>query len=351
MYLKQVVNLTEYSRSGGCGCKIPPNILDKILKNLKNNFLPKEISVGVKNSDDAAVYTLDKNKSLVLTTDFFVPIVDNPKHFGQISAANAISDIYAMGGQPIMALSILGIPTNEIKVSVLKKIIDGAGNICSKAGIVIAGGHTIELKEPIFGLVVLGIVKTKRLKKNNNSKIDDHLILTKPVGLGIYASAIKKKKISKSEYKEFISITTQLNEIGIKLSKLKEVNALTDVTGFGLLGHLSEVCIASKVSAEIEAEKIPFLSSVKKFILSDIFTGASLRNWEHYKRRILLKSSNNNFYKKLLTDPQTSGGLIISVKKQKSKEIIKILKKHKFVYADIIGKIKKYDEKHLITVI
>ena len=189
-----MVNLTEYSKSGGCGCKIPPSILNKILKNLKNNFLPKEISVGVKNSDDAAVYTLDKNKSLILTTDFFVPIVDNPRHFGQISAANAISDIYAMGGQPIMALSILGIPTNEIKVSVLKKIIDGAGNICSKAGIVIAGGHTIELNEPIFGLVVLGIVKTKLLKKNNNSKVDDRLILTKPLGLGIYASAIKKKK-------------------------------------------------------------------------------------------------------------------------------------------------------------
>ena len=346
-----MVNLTEFSKSGGCGCKIPPNLLDKIIKNLKNNFLPEKISVGVKNSDDAAVYTLDKKNSLVLTTDFFVPIVDNPRHFGQISAANAISDIYAMGGKPIMALSILGIPTKEIKVSVLKKIIDGAGTICSKAGIVIAGGHTIELKEPMFGLVVLGIIKNKHLKKNNSSQIGDHLILTKPVGLGIYASAIKKKKLSKLEYKEFINTTTQLNEIGIKLSKLKEVNALTDVTGFGVLGHLTEVCIASKLSAEIEAEKIPVLNSVKKFILSDIFTGASQRNWEYYKKRIFMKSSNNNFYKKLLTDPQTSGGLIISVKKQKSLEIIKILKEHRFAKAEIIGKTKKYNEKRLITVI
>ena len=191
------MKLTEYSNSGGCGCKISPNILDKILKNLKNNFLPKEIIVGAKNSDDAAVYTLDKKTSLILTTDFFVPIVDNPKHFGQIAATNAISDIYAMGGKPIMALSLLGTPTGNISVSVLRKIIDGAGEICSKAGIVIAGGHTIELKEPIFGLVVLGSVKNKYLKKNNNAQLGDYLILTKPIGLGIYASAIKKKKISK----------------------------------------------------------------------------------------------------------------------------------------------------------
>ena len=255
------MKLTEYSNSGGCGCKISPNILDKILKNLKNNFLPKEIIVGAKNSDDAAVYTLDKKTSLILTTDFFVPIVDNPKHFGQIAATNAISDIYAMGGKPIMALSLLGTPTGNISVSVLRKIIDGAGEICSKAGIVIAGGHTIELKEPVFGLVVLGSVKNKYLKKNNNAQLGDYLILTKPIGLGIYASAIKKKKISKEEYKEFLDTTTQLNDVGTKLSKMKAVSALTDVTGFGLLGHLTEVCIGSKLSAEIEANKIPVLKS------------------------------------------------------------------------------------------
>ena len=345
------MKLTEYSNSGGCGCKISPYILDKILKNLKNNFLPKEIIVGAKNSDDAAVYTLDKKTSLILTTDFFVPIVDNPKHFGQIAATNAISDIYAMGGKPIMALSLLGTPTSNISVSVLRKIIDGAGEICSKAGIVIAGGHTIELKEPIFGLVVLGSVKNKYLKKNNNAQLGDYLILTKPIGLGIYASAIKKKKISKEEYKEFLDTTTQLNDVGTELSKMKAVSALTDVTGFGLLGHLTEVCIGSKLSAEIEANKIPILKSAKKYILSNVFTGASQRNWNHYKKTIYMKSPNNDFYQRLLSDPQTSGGLIISVKKNKSKEIIKILRENKFKYANIIGEMKKYNKNKIITVI
>ena len=345
------MKLTEYSNSGGCGCKISPNILDKILKNLKNNFLPKEIIVGAKNSDDAAVYTLDKKTSLILTTDFFVPIVDNPKHFGQIAATNAISDIYAMGGKPIMALSLLGTPTGNISVSVLRKIIDGAGEICSKAGIVIAGGHTIELKEPVFGLVVLGSVKNKYLKKNNNAQLGDYLILTKPIGLGIYASAIKKKKISKKEYKEFLDTTTQLNDVGTKLSKMKAVSALTDVTGFGLLGHLTEVCIGSKLSAEIEANKIPVLKSAKKYILSNVLTGASQRNWNHYRKTIYMKSSNNDFYQRLLSDPQTSGGLIISVKKKKSKEVIKLLRENKFKYANIIGEMKKYNKNKLITVI
>ncbi len=344
-----MVNLTDFSTGGGCGCKVSPEILEKILKDIRRNVLPQNIDVGLKKSDDAAVYRIDNENSIILTTDFFIPIVDNPYHFGQISATNAISDIYAMGGKPILALSILGIPTELVGVEVVRKIIDGASEVCKKANIAIAGGHTIEISQPFYGLVVLGKRNSKCIKKNENAHEKDDIILTKPIGLGLYASAYKNKKISDEEYKEFIDITTKLNKVGLEISKYKSVHAITDVTGFGLLGHLTEICLASGKSAEVFAEKVPLLKSVRKFIEQGLYSGALGRNQNYYKEKILFKCDDKSFYEKIFFDPQTSGGLLICSSKDLTDRILNILKQGQFSLSKKIGEIKKKNN-YLITV-
>ncbi len=330
------IKLTEFSKGGGCGCKIPPDILENLLKNLPGK-LSKKLLISNSKSDDAAVYKINKKKAIVATTDFFMPIVDDPFDFGAIAATNALSDIYAMGAKPLFALAIVAMPINKIEVKIIKKIIEGGQETCKKANLMVAGGHTIESSEPIYGLAVVGEVKIKNLKTNCNAHVDEDIILTKPLGTGILSTALKRYKKDKILYKELIKNCTKLNDIGIILGEKKYISAITDVTGFGLLGHLKEVCEASNVSATIFLKNLPKLRGVSKLIDDSVYTAASGKNWKSYRNFV----KNNKELKKndriILTDPQTSGGLLISCKKNKSEKIVELLKKNKYSSAKIIG--------------
>lgn len=330
------IKLTRFSKGGGCGCKVPPNILENLLKDLPSK-LSNKLLIDNSKSDDAAVYKINKKKAIVATTDFFMPIVDDPFDFGMIAATNALSDIYAMGAKPLFALAIMAMPIGKIQVELIKKIIEGGQETCRKAKIIVAGGHTIESSEPIYGLAVIGEVDIKNLKTNSNAQAGEDIILTKPLGTGIISTALKKHKPNKILYKQLIKNCTKLNDIGIKLGKKKYISSITDVTGFGLIGHLKEVCKASNVSATIVLKNLPKLKGVSKLIDNSIYTAASAKNWKSYKNFV----KNNKELKKnnriILTDPQTSGGLLVSCKKNKSRKIIELLKKNKYGFAKIIG--------------
>ena len=342
--------LTEYSLSGGCGCKINPVILKKLLEPLQNNKKNKSVKVDSSKSDDAAVFALNKKNLIVCSTDFFVPIVDNAKDFGKIAATNAISDIYAMGAQPLFALSILGVPKQNISSSDIKKILHGAKMKCEEANIDILGGHTIEINEPIFGLVVIGKNSERGIITNSKAKCNDIIILTKPLGIGIYSAAYKKKLLNKNGYDELIKITTLLNKPGNEIPKRIPINAMTDVTGFGLLGHLLEVCLASEIEATIYKDKIPLMKHTKKFLQENISTGASKNNFSFVNKQIKFKSQDSKFVKTLLCDPQTSGGLLIFTKKKYEKKVMNLLTKNNFSEAKVIGEVKK-DNKFKITIL
>ena len=330
------IKLTKFSKGGGCGCKVPPNILDDLLRDLPNK-LSKKLLINNSKSDDAAVYKINKKKAIVATTDFFMPIVDDPFDFGAIAATNALSDIYAMGAKPLFALAIAAMPINKIEMKLIKKIIEGGQATCKKADVMVAGGHTIESSEPIYGLAVVGEVKIKNLKTNSNALVGDDIILTKPLGTGILSTALKRCKKDKILYKELIKNCTKLNDIGIILGKKNYISSITDVTGFGLLGHLKEVCKASNVSATIFIKNLPKLRGVPQLISDSVYTAASGKNWKSYKGFVKNNKELNKNDRILLTDPQTSGGLLISCKKNKSKEIIELLKINKFFSAKIIG--------------
>ena len=338
--VKKNVKLTEFSTGGGCGCKVSPEVLKKLLNSERIKLLPKDLIVGLTNSDDAAVYKIDKERAIVATTDFFMPIVNNPSEFGEISATNALSDLYAMGAKPLFALAIVAMPIKKISLNIIKKIISGGEKICKNAGIPIAGGHTIESSEPIYGLVAIGIIKIREIKTNSKAEHEDDLILTKPIGTGILSTAIKKDIASKEQYNELIKSCTKLNDVGIYLSEKNLVSSMTDVTGFGLLGHLKEICLASKKKAIIQYKKIPIFEGTEKLVDNKIFTGASSRNWNSYKKYISKNSKVEQIKKIILSDPQTSGGLLLSCKKQNSKKILKILKSRRFKSSTIIGSIK-----------
>jgi selenide,water dikinase len=329
--------LTSLSHGGGCGCKIAPGILKEILKASPLGSFPAELLVGSDNNEDAAVYQINEHQAIVATTDFFMPIVDDPYEFGRIAATNAISDIYAMGAQPIFALALLGMPINVLPMEVIQKITSGGESVCKEAGIMIAGGHSIDTVEPIYGLVVVGIVDPKKLKRNNAAKAGDKIILSKPLGVGILSAALKKEVLSDAGYQQMIELTTQLNKPGAVLAEAAGVHALTDVTGFGLAGHLLEMSRGSNLKAQINWKDIPVIAEAATLVQKDIFTGASTRNWAAYGHEVELASNMTAWQKNLLTDPQTSGGLLISCAPEAEQEVLSVLKTAGFSNSKTIG--------------
>jgi selenide,water dikinase len=333
----QPIKLTSFSHGGGCGCKIAPGVLSEILKNSTGFPVPKELMVGIETADDAAVYKLNDEQALIATTDFFMPIVDDPFDFGRIAATNAISDVYAMGGTPIMALALVGMPVNKLPLETIGKIIQGGESICAEAGIPIAGGHTIDSVEPIYGLVVLGLVHPSRVKRNADARAGDVLILGKPLGVGVLSAALKKDQLDAEAYAVMIANTTKLNKPGKALAELAGVHALTDVTGFGLLGHLLELARGAKLSAHLDMARIPLLPGVAQLAHEGFFTGASGRNWDAYGSDVDLGASITDTQRVLLTDPQTSGGLLVSCDPASVDEVLALFAREGFGHAAVIG--------------
>jgi selenide,water dikinase len=333
------VRLTQFSHGGGCGCKIAPGVLEQILAKTAPGLIPKQLLVGIETSDDAAVYQLNERQAIVATTDFFMPIVDDPFDFGAIAATNAISDVYAMGGQPLFALALVGMPVNQIPLEVIRKILEGGESVCARAGIPIAGGHTIDSVEPIYGLVAIGLVDPRNLKRNAGAKPGDKLILGKPIGVGIHSAALKKGRLDEAGYKAMIAATTKLNTPGTKLGKLPEVHALTDVTGFGLLGHLLEIAKGSGMGARLDWKSIPLLPNALEFAREGIATGASGRNWTGYGSRVKMAPELGAAELSVLTDPQTSGGLLVACAPSACDEVLRIFRDDGFDQAAIVGEI------------
>ena len=311
------IKLTQFSHGAGCGCKISPKILEEILKSSEMPSFDQNLLVGNSSKDDAAVYDMGNGSAIISTTDFFMPIVDDPFDFGSIASVNAISDVYAMGGRPMMAIAILGWPVNSLPPEVAKEVLNGSRSICKKAGISLGGGHSIDTPEPIFGLAVTGIIEKKNLKRNNSAKINSQLYLSKPLGVGIVTTAHKKGIALESDLDVVIKSMLTLNDIGFEFGRLEYVNAMTDVTGFGLLGHLCEMCEGSGLSAEIEFKKIPKFNFLDQYMEKGCMPGGTERNWNSYKDKIC---SLEDYQKNLLADPQTSGGLLISVDGDKIEE-------------------------------
>lgn len=334
----QEPRLTSLSHGGGCGCKIAPGVLSEILKSVPQLPFPKELLIGIETSDDAAVYQINESQAIVATTDFFMPIVDDPFDFGKIAATNAISDIYAMGGTPIFALALVGMPIKVLSNATIARILEGGAEACRSAGIPIAGGHTIDSVEPIYGLVAIGIVDPKLVKSNAAAEADDVLILGKPLGVGILSAALKKDLLDGAGYQEMIANTTKLNSAGPDLAKLAGVHALTDVTGFGLAGHTLELARASKLTAQIDWQQVPLLSNVQGLADQGVITGASDRNWQSYGSQVHLPKQFSPAQQALLTDPQTSGGLLVSCSADAVSAVIEIFKQHGFASACVIGK-------------
>ncbi|NDP61668.1 selenide, water dikinase SelD [Polaromonas sp.] len=332
--------LTSLSHGGGCGCKIAPGVLSEILKNSSNMpglNLPPELLVGIETADDAAVYKLNDEQALIATTDFFMPIVDDPYDFGRIAATNAISDVYAMGGTPIMALGIVGMPINVLPLETIGAILRGGQDVCRDAGIPIAGGHTIDSVEPIYGLVVMGLIHPSRVKKNSGAQLGDVLILGKPLGVGILSAALKKEALSAEGYAQMVAVTTQLNKPGIELSKMDAVHALTDVTGFGLLGHGLELARGAGLRMQIQLDEVPLLPGVLEFAEQGMVTGASGRNWDSYGAEVSLPADISVARKALLSDPQTSGGLLVACAPEAADAVLACFQRHGFEGARRMG--------------
>lgn len=331
------LRLTSFSHGGGCGCKIAPGVLADILKRSSGFPVPKELLVGIETSDDAAVYRLNDEQALIATTDFFMPIVDDPYDFGRIAATNAISDVYAMGGTPIMALALVAMPVNQLPVEVIGRIIQGGEAACAEAGIPIAGGHTIDSVEPIYGLVVMGLVHPDKVKRNADARPGDKLVLGKPLGVGVLSAALKKNALDADGYRAMIENTTKLNKPGRLLSSMPGVHALTDVTGFGLLGHALEIARGARVSVRIEMDKVPLLPGVAELAGQGFVTGASARNWAGYGESIELAAYISPVRKALLTDPQTSGGLLVSCDPASVSDVLDLFQREGFADAAVIG--------------
>lgn len=342
---EQTIKLTSFSHGGGCGCKIAPGVLSEILKKSSGFPVPKELMVGIETADDAAVYKLNDEQALIATTDFFMPIVDDPFDFGRIAATNAISDVYAMGGTPIMALALVGMPINKLPLDTIGKIIQGGESVCAEAGIPIAGGHTIDSVEPIYGLVVMGLVHPSRVKRNADARAGDVLILGKPLGVGVLSAALKKDVLGADGYAAMIANTTKLNKPGKPLADMAGVHALTDVTGFGLLGHLLELARGAKLSAELDMQTVPLLPGVEQLAHDGFFTGASGRNWEAYGHDVALDPAITPAQRALLTDPQTSGGLLVSCAPDSVDEVLALFAREGFGHAAVIGRMRDGEPK------
>ena len=334
----QPIRLTQFSHGGGCGCKIAPGVLEQILaRSPVASIMPKALLVGTETSDDAAVYRINDSQAIVATTDFFTPIVDDPFDFGAIAATNAISDIYAMGATPLFALALVGMPVDRLPVSVIREILQGGESVCARAGIPIAGGHTIDTVEPIYGLVAIGIADPRKIKRNADARDGDRLILGKPLGVGIYSAAMKKQLLSPEHYELFVEMTTRLNTPGPRLADIAGVHALTDVTGFGLLGHLLEICKGSKLGATIDFRRLPILPDALAIAAQGSFTGASARNWAGYGSHVTLGDGLTEIEQQLLTDPQTSGGLLVSCAESAVERVMEVFEEEGFEQATVIG--------------
>lgn len=333
----QALRLTSFSHGGGCGCKIAPGLLADILKQSRGFPVPPQLLVGIETADDAAVYQLNDEQALIATTDFFMPIVDDPFDFGRIAATNAISDVYAMGGTPIMALALVGMPIDKLPVETIGKILAGGETVCAAAGIPVAGGHTIDSVEPIYGLVVMGLVHPKKLKRNADAKPGDTLILGKPLGVGILSAALKKGALDADGYAAMIASTTRLNTPGRELSDIAGVHALTDVTGFGLLGHAREMALGAKLSARITMSTVPFLPDVEALAAQGFITGASGRNWAGYGKDVKLSEGISAIQQALLCDPQTSGGLLVACEAGAVDTVMAVFRRHGFEQAAVVG--------------
>ncbi|MFT3758214.1 selenide, water dikinase SelD [Thauera sp.] len=306
------IKLTQFSHGGGCGCKIAPGVLTELLATMPAGLVPPELLVGTDTSDDAAVYRLNDRQAVVATTDFFTPIVDDPRDFGRIAATNALSDVYAMGGSPIFALAIVGMPLDKLPREVIGEILKGGAEVCREAGIPIAGGHSIDVLEPIYGLVGLGVVDPAKVKTNAGARAGDVLVLSKPLGIGILSAGLKKGLLSPQGYARMVKWTTTLNRAGIALAELDGVHAVTDVTGFGLAGHLLEMCRGGKLGAEVRIDQLPVIDEAAALVRDGIATGALTRNWASYGSGVRLPENAPEWQCKLVTDPQTSGGLLIA---------------------------------------
>ena len=339
MNAPEKIRLTQYSHGGGCGCKIAPAVLADLLAASPARALPPELLVGTETADDAAVYRLNDRQALVATTDFFTPIVDDPLDFGRIAATNALSDIYAMGGRPIFALAVVGMPLDKLPVSVIRKILEGGESVCAAAGIPVAGGHSIDTLEPIYGLVGLGLVHPDRVKKNSGARAGDLLVLGKPLGVGILSAALKKGELSADGYRRMLELTTRLNTPGEQLAEMDAVHAMTDVTGFGLAGHLLGMARGSKLAAEVRFEDVPLVAEALEWARRGVATGASDRNWNGYGKDVGLPAGAPEWMRKLLTDPQTSGGLLVACAPQAEASVLKVFADGGFSEARTIGRL------------
>ncbi|MGI9134542.1 MAG: selenide, water dikinase SelD [Rhodoferax sp.] len=331
--------LTSLSHGGGCGCKIAPGVLSDILKSTTGMPLPPELLVGIETSDDAAVYQLNAEQALIATTDFFMPIVDDPFDFGRIAATNAISDVYAMGGTPIMALALVGMPISVLSTETIGKILAGGAAVCQAAGIPIAGGHTIDSVEPIYGLVALGLVHPKRVRRNADARPGDRLVLGKPLGVGVFSAALKKGQLDAAGYARMLAVTTQLNTPGPELAALDGVHAITDVTGFGLAGHALEVARGAQCAVQITWDSVPLIEGVAALAAAGAVTGASARNWAAYGQAVWLPDGFAPLQQALLSDPQTSGGLLVSCSAQALDAVLALFQRHGFTAAAEIGQV------------
>jgi len=330
--------LTALAHGGGCGCKLSPAVLRDILGKLPAPAPVAGLLVGTETDDDAAVYRLNESQALVATTDFFMPIVDDPFAFGRIAAANALSDVYAMGGQPILALAVLGMPLGRIALTAVEQILAGGAALCAEAGIPVAGGHSIDNPEPIYGLVALGLVHPDRVLRNSGAQPGDALVLTKGLGVGIYGAALKRGVLGAALYETMLATTTQLNAIGAALPELSGVHAVTDVTGFAIAGHALEMCRGAKLGAVLRFDALPLLPEVERLARDGIGTGAAGRNWASYGAEIRLAADFADWRRGVLCDPQTSGGLLIAVDPAAAEPLLARLRTAGFDRAAVIGK-------------
>jgi len=342
--------LSSLSHGGGCGCKIAPGLLSQILKGTSALPIPAELMVGIETSDDAAVYKLNEQQALIATTDFFMPIVDDPFDFGRIAATNAISDVYAMGGRPIMALAIVGMPINVLSPTTIGRVLEGGASVCRAAGIPIAGGHSIDSVEPIYGLVVLGLAHPNQIKRNADAKPGDVLVLGKPLGVGVLSAALKKGALDASGYEQMIATTTKLNTAGPELAAIDGVHALTDVTGFGLAGHALELARGARCDMRMEWSAVPLLPGARELAGKGLVTGASGRNWASYGAEVVLPSTFAPEDKALLSDPQTSGGLLVACTPAAVDEVLRIFQRHGFDSAAAIGSVTAVNPAPSLTV-
>jgi selenide,water dikinase len=334
------VSLTSLSHGGGCGCKLAPAVLEQLVAGSgARGLVPPELLVGIENSDDAAVYRIGPDQAIVATTDFFMPIVDDPFDFGAIAATNAISDVYAMGGRPLFALALLAMPIAKLPLDTIRRVLDGGESTCRRAGIPVAGGHSVDSVEPIYGLVAIGLVDPRHVKRNADARPGDALVLGKALGVGVYGAAVKKQQVTAAQYRDLVATTTQLNTPGVRLARLTGVHAMTDVTGFGLLGHLLEVCRGSGVRATVRWDAVPLLPDARELVSAGHVTGGSARNWQGCERLVDL-TRHGATEQALLTDPQTSGGLLVACAPEAVDEVLDCFRADGFDRAAVVGEVE-----------